>query len=121
MKTPAMPQTHGPNRVAMITLLQRNKALPVGLVILLKVLPEWLAEAHLRLHADPALLPLLREQPRDDGAGITRMTVEHLQRRTAFNAIPLAALWIQVPACFLVAWGIFKHTVAPAFPQAVGE
>ena len=97
----------------------------------------WQARVHCKLHLDPALQPHLMEArpaqaqgtleavPLDDpvaaavgpGHYLSRATAEYLQRRAAFNNTPLADIWIQDPECFLVAWGIFRHTVAPAFPQ----
>ena len=63
-----------------------------------------------RLRDDPAQLHRLP-------CPLNRSTAEYLQRRAAFNATPLADLRVQDPACFLVAWGIYRHCVAPAFPQ----
>ena len=65
---------------------------------------------HVRLHKDPALLHRIP-------CRLDRSTPEYLQQRAAFNTTPLADPWVQDPACFLVAWGIYRHCVAPAFPQ----
>ena len=73
---------------------------------------DWQGKQHAQLLRDPAEIPELGLAT----GVITHALAEAPMRRSALAKTPLADLWVTNSDAFLVAWGIFRRSVAPSFP-----